>query len=90
MKYTKNITNKLKQLDFVLELDSNHLPPEACDDNLHYEIWRKGVVEVTVEHSPGKLVQVDLVANDCSLNIKTIEELDTLTKLLTVKKQKYE
>lgn len=82
MKYTKNIGNKLKLIGFKLILDSNNLPPESDDDNFHYEIWGKGHIEVTVEHSPGRVVMVDLIGYKDNLNIKSLDNLQVLDRFL--------
>jgi len=55
MKYTKNIGLKLRAMGF--EFYSSNGPED--DANLIYEVYRKGVLEVTVEHSPGKIVIVE-------------------------------
>lgn len=59
--YTKNIGNKLQLLGFTLTFDSKDIPEGDIDSDLHYEVWTKGAIQVTVEHAPGKLVLVDIV-----------------------------
>ncbi len=77
MKYTKNIGLKLRAMGF--KLHSSNGPED--DANLIYEVYRKGVLEVTVEHSPGKIVIVDISSTD---NIKpaTLNQLAMLDKIV--------
>lgn len=77
MKYTKNIGLKLRAMGF--EFYSSNGPED--DANLIYEVYRKGVLEVTVEHSPGKIVIVDISSTD---NIKpaTLNQLAMLDRIV--------
>lgn len=77
MKYTKNIGLKLRAMGF--ELHSSNGPED--DAELIYEVYRKGVLEVTVEHSPGKVVIVDITSTD---NVKpaTLNQLALLDRII--------
>lgn len=81
MKYTKNIGNKLKLIGFEMVLDSNDIP-FGVDDGGHYEIWASGPIEVTVEHSPGKVVQVEITEGRDQLNCKSLEDLKALDRIV--------
>lgn len=76
--YTKNIGNELQLLGFTLTLDSKEIPEGDIDSDLHYEVWTKGAIEVTVEHSPGKLVQVDIVDFVEKVRINSLARLVSL------------
>lgn len=45
IKYTKNITNKLKSMGFEFCYE------QEKHDEAEYEVWIKGVLEVTVGHT---------------------------------------
>lgn len=77
MKYARNIGLKLSAMGF--EFHSSNGPEDEA--NLIYEVYRKGVLEVTVEHSHGKIVIVDISSTD---NIKpaTLNQLAMLDKIV--------
>ncbi|MCO5258880.1 MAG: hypothetical protein M9916_01935 [Crocinitomicaceae bacterium] len=68
---------KLRAMGF--EFYSSNSPEDDAD--LIYEVYRKGVLEVTVEHSPGKIVIVDISSTD---NIKpaTLNQLAMLDRIV--------
>lgn len=78
MKYTKNIGLKLRALGFEFLYDnSNH----GDDPDLQYEVYFKGKIEVTVEHSPGKVVIIDIESKD-NVNCATLARLKTLDTII--------
>lgn len=78
MKYTRNFPLKLKNLGFEFHGNNRDL---GDDPELNYEVWRKGVIEVTVEHNPGKVVIVDILSAD-SVKCNTLTQLKTLDKII--------
>lgn len=80
--YTKNIGNKLQLLGFTLTLDSKEIPEGDIDSDLHYEVWTKGAIEVTVEHSPGEFVQVDIVDFVENVRLSSLEKLASLDQVV--------
>jgi len=79
MKYTKNITNKLKLLGFNFDYNNDG---NGDDTNLRYEVWRKGIIDVTIEHSPDPRVIFMLSECDRDLKIRNINELSLIDKIL--------
>lgn len=47
--YTKNIPNKLKLIGFNFKYDQS-IDPDS-DPDLKYEVWTKGEIEVTIDHT---------------------------------------
>jgi hypothetical protein len=80
MKYTKNFPLKLAALGFAFAYDN--IGGED-DPELFYQVYRKGIVEVTVAHNEQKIIVGLNTDEDLDeLDIKSLEDLDTLTKLL--------
>lgn len=77
MMYTKNIGLKLRNMGF--EFHSSNGPED--DANLNYEVYRKGGLEVTVEHSPGKIVFVDIEATE-NINVASFAQLALLDRIV--------
>jgi len=77
IKYTKNITNKLKSMEFKFdyELDSK--------GKVFSEVWSKGIIEVSIDHDI-KEVMVSII-NDDAIQLNTLYELQTLDKLINKK-----
>jgi len=80
MKYTRSMGVKLLNMGFKMELNSEDIPGD--DDILQYEIYAKGLIEVTVEHSPGKVIVVDLPGYTDNLKINSLDELKLLDRMI--------
>lgn len=79
IKYTKNITNKLKSMEFKFCYE------QEKHDEAEYEVWVKGVLEVTVGHTE-KIVYVAIIMEDTvDLPINTLYELQSLDRLINKK-----
>lgn len=78
MKYTKNFHLKLAGLGFEFSYDNkdNNDEPE-----LSYEVWKKGNLEVTIEHSPGRTIQTNILDHE-DINVANLEELKLIDKIL--------
>lgn len=74
MKYTKNIGIKLKLLGF----DFHDEPKEK---EINYDVWVKDNLGVAVDHT-NKIIEVEVIMNDKPLNIKSLEQLKQLDKLI--------
>lgn len=82
MNYTKNTPLKLKALGF--EFFYSHEETETETENLHYEVWKKGVIDVAIEHVPGKKVLIDITETD-GVDCKSLEDLCLLDKMINAK-----
>jgi hypothetical protein len=85
MIYTKNITNKLKNLDFEFsyEYHQKNLGYEFGWDfkeDLHYEDWKKGCITITVNHTNRTVVF--LIDSEDEYQLNSFETLVTLDKIL--------
>lgn len=80
MNYTKNTPLKLKALGF--EFSYSH--EKTGKENLHYEVWKKGVINVTIEHVPGKNVLID-ITETAVVDCKSLEDLCLLDKMINAK-----
>lgn len=74
MKYTKNIGIKLRLLGF--EFDRGHR-----SEGREFDIYENGIIEVKADHY-NKLVTVEINAEYNKVNIKSIEQLEQLSKLI--------
>lgn len=74
MKYTKNIGIKLKLLGFDFSYEHE-------DEEIKYEVWGKGSIEVTVDHTNR---EISTIINEMheELNIKSLDQLEQLSKLI--------
>ncbi len=79
MEYTKNLPLKLKNMGFKLDFHSDWLPDD--DSDLNYECWKKGVLDVTVDHQIMK-VTVDILEGTDNTKCKTIKQLNMLDEIL--------
>ena len=79
MKYSKNITSELKSLGFFFIYDNSK---ESDDEDLKYEVWKNGCIEITIEHSPSQKVIVDLMTTDNPIKIASRKELELITKIV--------
>lgn len=85
MKYTKNIGNKLKILGFDFVGNNDAFKNDA--ENLSYEVWRKGNIDVTIEHSPGKVVYVEVPELGVYPVCQSLKDLRLLDKMINVKQK---
>lgn len=79
MEYTQNLPLKLKNMGFILDFHSDWLPDE--NEELNYECWKKGILDVTVDHLV-KSVKVDILEGFDGAKCKTIEKLIMLDEML--------
>lgn len=77
IKYTKNITNKLKSMEFKFDYELD------CKGKVFNEVWSKGIIEVSIDHDI-KEVMVSIINND-AIQLNTLYELQTLDKLINKK-----
>ncbi len=77
IKYTKNITNKLKSMEFKFDYEL------GCKGKVYNEVWSKGIIEVSIDHDI-KEVMVSIINND-AIQLNTLYELQTLDKLINQK-----
>lgn len=85
MKYTKNIGNKLKLMGFSYVGNNDDCKD---DETLSYEVWRKGEIDVTVEHSPKKKVYVEIPELEINPFCHSLEDLRLLDRMINPKPKK--
>ena len=80
MEYTKSAPLKLRAIGF--EFFYSH-KSTTTNDPLHYEVWRKGIIDVTIEHVPGKKVIIDITETD-GVKCNSIDQLVMLDEMINV------
>lgn len=74
MKYTRNITNKLKLLGFEYNYESD-------DENLLFEVWSKGALEVSINHTI-KIINISVPEPVDMVKCTSLDHLKILDKML--------
>lgn len=78
MKYTQNFHLKLAALGFEFSYDHKN---DEETPVLYYEVWKKGIIEVTIEHSPGRTIQANIIDHE-DIDVANMKELTLIDKIL--------
>ncbi|MCO5230170.1 MAG: hypothetical protein M9958_03340 [Chitinophagales bacterium] len=82
MIYTNKLRSQLEDMGFEMTLDSLDIPGD--DVELHYEVWAKGYLEVTLQYTPTTAVEAGIANKEYGF-IPLKEEL-SLTELRQLNK----
>lgn len=80
MDYTRNAPLKLRAIGFEFSYSHKSIKSNAP---LHYEVWKKGIIDVTIEHIPGKKVIID-ITEIYGVKCNSIEQLVLLDEMINV------
>ncbi|MCO5229581.1 MAG: hypothetical protein M9958_00355 [Chitinophagales bacterium] len=58
MIYTNKLRSQIEDMGFEMILDSLDIPGD--DVELHYEVWSKGCLEVTLQYTPTTVAEAGL------------------------------